>query len=64
MALKPKLLVLDEPTEGIQSSIINDISQVIRMRADRVNYAKLKISYQGIAKLSPYICRVLTDEST
>lgn len=35
LASKPKLLVLDEPTEGIQPSIIKDIGRVIRMLADR-----------------------------
>ena len=30
----PKLLVLDEPTEGIQPSIIKDIGRVIRQLAD------------------------------
>lgn len=32
---RPKLLVLDEPTEGIQPSIIKDIGRVIRMLAER-----------------------------
>ena len=35
LASGPKLLVLDEPTEGIQPSIIKDIGRVIRMLADR-----------------------------
>jgi urea transport system ATP-binding protein len=35
LVAKPKLLVLDEPTEGIQPSIIKDIGRVIRMLADR-----------------------------
>ncbi len=35
LAAKPRLLVLDEPTEGIQPSIIKDIGRVIRMLADR-----------------------------
>ncbi len=30
LAMKPKLLILDEPTEGIQPSIIKDIESVIR----------------------------------
>jgi urea transport system ATP-binding protein len=33
LAAGPKLLVLDEPTEGIQPSIIKDIGRVIRMLA-------------------------------
>ena len=34
LATKPKVLLLDEPTEGIQPSIIKDIGRVIRMLAD------------------------------
>ena len=39
LVMRPKLLVLDEPTEGIQPSIIKDIGQVIallRQRGDMV----------------------------
>ncbi len=39
LAAKPKLLSLDEPTEGIQPSIIKDIGRVIRMLADRGDMA-------------------------
>jgi urea transport system ATP-binding protein len=35
LAAGPKLLILDEPTEGIQPSIIKDIGRVIRRLADR-----------------------------
>jgi urea transport system ATP-binding protein len=35
LAAGPKVLILDEPTEGIQPSIIKDIGRVIRMLADR-----------------------------
>ena len=31
LVMKPKVLILDEPTEGIQPSIIKDIERVIRM---------------------------------
>ena len=34
LAPGPKLLMLDEPTEGIQPSIIKDIGRVIRLLAD------------------------------
>jgi urea transport system ATP-binding protein len=34
LATKPKVLILDEPTEGIQPSIIKDIGRVIRRLAD------------------------------
>ena len=33
LAAKPKLIILDEPTEGIQPSIIKDIGRVIRKLA-------------------------------
>jgi len=39
LAAKPRVLVLDEPTEGIQPSIIKDIGRVIRMLADRRDMA-------------------------
>jgi len=39
LAAGPKLLLLDEPTEGIQPSIIKDIGRVIRMLAGRGNMA-------------------------
>jgi urea transport system ATP-binding protein len=34
LVMKPRLLVLDEPTEGIQPSIIKDIGRAIRKLAD------------------------------
>jgi urea transport system ATP-binding protein len=43
LAAGPKLLVLDEPTEGIQPSIIKDIARVIRMLADRGDMAILLV---------------------
>ena len=33
LAMEPKLLILDEPTEGIQPSIIKDIERAIRALA-------------------------------
>ena len=39
LAAAPRVLVLDEPTEGIQPSIIKDIGRVIRMLADRGDMA-------------------------
>ena len=41
LAPGPRLLILDEPTEGIQPSIIKDIGRVIRMLADRGDIAIL-----------------------
>jgi urea transport system ATP-binding protein len=43
LAGKPRLLMLDEPTEGIQPSIIKDIGRVIRMLADRGDMAILLV---------------------
>ncbi len=39
LAASPRLLILDEPTEGIQPSIIKDIGRVIRMLANRGDMA-------------------------
>jgi urea transport system ATP-binding protein len=39
LVLKPKLLLLDEPTEGIQPSIIKDIERVIALLAARGDMA-------------------------
>ncbi len=36
---KPQLIILDEPTEGIQPSIIKDIERVIRMLRERGDMA-------------------------
>lgn len=44
LAPGPRLLILDEPTEGIQPSIIKDIGRVIRMLADQgLNGGKVAI---------------------
>lgn len=43
LAAGPRLLVLDEPTEGIQPSIIKDIGRVIRMLAGRGDMAILLV---------------------
>jgi urea transport system ATP-binding protein len=40
---RPKLLILDEPTEGIQPSIIKDIERVIRSLAERGDMAILLV---------------------
>ena len=39
MVMRPRLLVLDEPTEGIQPSIIQDIGRAIRFLRDRGDMA-------------------------
>ncbi|HEY0268036.1 MAG TPA: ATP-binding cassette domain-containing protein, partial [Methyloradius sp.] len=40
---RPKLLILDEPTEGIQPSIIKDIERVIKMLSERGDMAILLV---------------------
>ncbi len=39
MTARPRLLILDEPTEGIQPNIIKDIARVIRLLARERNFA-------------------------
>jgi urea transport system ATP-binding protein len=43
LVTRPRLLVLDEPTEGIQPSIIKDIERVIRLLVGRGNLAILLV---------------------
>jgi urea transport system ATP-binding protein len=43
LVLQPKLLILDEPTEGIQPSIIKDIERVIRTLAQQGEMAILLV---------------------
>ena len=43
LVTRPRLLVLDEPTEGIQPSIIKDIENVIRLLARRGDMAILLV---------------------
>jgi len=43
LVTRPRLLILDEPTEGIQPSIIKDVEQVIRALAERGNMAILLV---------------------
>ena len=39
LVMRPRLLLLDEPTEGIQPSVIKDIARVIRLLAQEKNFA-------------------------
>ena len=43
LVLQPKLLILDEPTEGIQPSIIKDIERIIRTLANQGRMAILLV---------------------
>lgn len=54
LASKPKLLILDEPTEGIQPSVIKEIGAVIRQLAQRGEMAILLVEqfYDFAAELA------------
>ncbi len=54
LAAGPKLLILDEPTEGIQPSVIKDIGRVIRLLADRKTMAIILVEqyYDFAAELA------------
>jgi len=56
LVMRPRLLVLDEPTEGIQPSIIKDIGRAIRYLRDTAGIAILLVEQ--------YLdfCRELADE--
>ena len=43
LAMKPRVLILDEPTEGIQPSIIKDIERAIRALSERGDMAILLV---------------------
>src|SRR5205809_6171970 len=43
LVMRPRLLVLDEPTEGIQPSIIKEIARVIRLLRERGGLAILLV---------------------
>ncbi|MFY7959260.1 MAG: urea ABC transporter ATP-binding subunit UrtE [Elsteraceae bacterium] len=43
LVTRPRLLVLDEPTEGIQPSIIKDIERIIKLLASRGDMAILLV---------------------
>ena len=56
LAAGPKLLILDEPTEGIQPSIIKDIGRVIRRLAQRKTMAIVLVEqyYDFAAELADH----------
>jgi urea transport system ATP-binding protein len=58
LAGRPKLLVLDEPTEGIQPSIIKDIGRVIQQLARRGDMAILLCEqyYDFAEELADHYC--------
>ena len=54
LASRPQLLILDEPTEGIQPSVIKEIGHVIRTLANRGDMAILLVEqfYDFAAELA------------
>lgn len=58
LIMKPKLLVLDEPTEGIQPSIIKDIGRVIALLRGRGTMAILLVEqyYDFARELADSLC--------
>lgn len=54
LASQPRLLILDEPTEGIQPSVIKEIGVVIRKLAERGDMAILLVEqfYDFAAELA------------
>ncbi len=56
LVTRPRLLLLDEPTEGIQPSIIKDIERVIRLLASRGDMAIVLVEqyYEFARSLAHY----------
>jgi urea transport system ATP-binding protein len=50
LCTQPKVLLLDEPTEGIQPSVIKDIGRVVRQLADRGLAVVLVEQYYDFAR--------------
>ncbi len=56
LVLDPRLLILDEPTEGIQPNIVHDIGEVIQ----RLN-REIKLTVLLVEQKLPFARRVATD---
>src|SRR5437588_13099937 len=58
LVMRPRLLVLDEPTEGIQPSIIKDIGRVIALLRERGGMAILLVEqyYDFARALADQLC--------
>jgi urea transport system ATP-binding protein len=56
LVLDPKLLILDEPTEGIQPNIVHDIGEVIQRLNREINLTVLLVEQK-----LPFARRVATD---
>lgn len=53
LVIEPQLLILDEPTEGIQPSLVQEISEVIKMLSQ-----ELKIAVLLVEQKLPFIHKV------
>jgi urea transport system ATP-binding protein len=56
LVLNPKLLILDEPTEGIQPNIVHDIGEVIQRLNRETNLTVLLVEQK-----LPFARRIATD---
>src|SRR5271155_40878 len=64
LVTRPRLLILDEPTEGIQPSIIKEIERVIRLLAQRGDMAVLLVEqyYEFARALAPELAVMVRGE--
>ena len=64
MTARPRLLILDEPTEGIQPNIIKDIARVIRLLAKERHFAVVLVEqyYEFARELADRIAVMVRGE--
>jgi len=64
LTAQPRLLILDEPTEGIQPNIIKDIARVIRLLAREKNFAVVLVEqyYEFARELADRIAVMVRGE--
>jgi len=64
LTARPRLLILDEPTEGIQPNIIKDIARVIRLLAREKNFAVVLVEqyYEFARELADRIAVMVRGE--
>jgi urea transport system ATP-binding protein len=64
LTARPRLLILDEPTEGVQPSVIKDIARVIRLLAREKNFAVVLVEqyYEFARELADRIAVMVRGE--
>jgi urea transport system ATP-binding protein len=64
LTARPRLLILDEPTEGIQPSVIKDLARVIRLLAREKNFAVVLVEqyYEFARELADRIAVMVRGE--